>query len=93
MLLGEELNVDKIEIGILDKDFRETTRRLFSTFLPNVELKDIIIIEGEGVPIEIKIIKKHYKFFEHPDNVFYMADEYKIPNPWYRYWKSRFLIK
>lgn len=93
MLLDKEFDLKKIEIGVLDKDFQETTKRLFKTFLPEVELGDVISIDYEGAPIEIKIIKKHYKFFEHPDVVFYMADEYKVPNPWYRYWKSRFLIK
>ena len=95
---GEQILEDKelegkIEIGVLDKNFGETTRRIFKTFLPDVHLGSVINIEKDGVPIEIKIIKKHYKFFQNPDNVFYTADEYNIPNPWHKYWGVRNLIQ
>lgn len=92
-LADVELNVDKIEIGVLKKDFNETTIRLFNTFLPGLEQGDVIKLEKDGIPIEIKIIQRHYKFFDNPDIVFYMADEYKIPNPYSKYWQSRYLIK
>jgi hypothetical protein len=88
-----DMLVDKIEIGILKKNFGETTQRLFKTFLPDAELGDVIKFEKDGVPVEIKIISKHYAFFDHPDYVFYWADEYKIPNPFKKYWDTRFLIK
>ena len=88
-----ELNVDKIEIGVLKKNFNETTKRLFLTFLPGLELGDVVKLERDEIPIEIKIIQRHYGFFDNPDNVFYMADEYKIPNPYQKYWEVRYLIK
>ena len=93
VLLDEELLVDKVQIGILKKDFGETTKRLFKGFVPDVKIGDTINLEKDGVPIEIKIIHKHYRFFENPDTVMYTADEYKIPNPWHKYWNVRNLIK
>ena len=93
VLVEDELLVDKVEIGILEKNFNDTTQRLFRGFVRDAEYGDTVKLEREGVPIELKIIKKHYKFFENPDTVFYRADEYKIPNPWHKYWKSRYLIK
>jgi hypothetical protein len=46
-----------------------------------------------GVPIELKVINRNYSFFEHPDFKYYMAEEFKIPNPFENYYKARFLIQ
>ena len=88
-----DLDVDKIEIGVVKKYFNETTKRLFDTFLPGLAIGDVIKVEKDDIPIEIRIIKRHYGFFDNPDTVFYMADEYKIPNPFQKYWAVRHLIK
>jgi len=46
-----------------------------------------------GIPIEIKIIERKYKFFKYPDRVVHWGGYFNIPNPMNVYWKTRFLIK
>lgn len=46
-----------------------------------------------NVPIVFKEIKRNYHFFQNPDTKFFDVDEYKLPNPWDNYWKSRFIIQ
>ncbi len=46
-----------------------------------------------GVPVYIQIIHRSYEFFKRPDFKFYRLEEYRIPNPFDKYWKARFLIQ
>ena len=46
-----------------------------------------------GVPIEFKILKQRYNFFERPDARWYMNDDYHLANPFDKYWKARFIVK
>jgi len=45
------------------------------------------------IPVEVHIIKRHYKFFEHLDRGFFGVDNFYIANPFESYWKARHLIK
>jgi hypothetical protein len=75
--------------------YNEATRNKRNTFASysNVVIDDEgFNYEFNGVPVEIKFIKKKYGFFENPDSKVYMAGFYSLPNPWDNYWKSRFLI-
>lgn len=47
----------------------------------------------KGVPVELKILKRRYKFFEYLDSVHYNYDDYKLPNPFEKYWKARFIVQ
>jgi hypothetical protein len=47
----------------------------------------------DEVPVEVTIITKKYKFFENPDSTFYFGENYWLPNPYTKYYKSRYLIK
>jgi len=90
---GQTLEVEKIEIGVKARNLTQDTKKLLKTFAPWVEFGDIINLEFEGVPIEIKLIKRNYEFFKNPDIAYYNYDEYKIPNPWERYLKARWIVK
>ena len=46
-----------------------------------------------AVPIELKIIHRHYQFFKFPDTVVYNFDEFRIPNPLSKYLKARYIIR
>lgn len=92
MISQNPVSVDKIVIGIRKNAWNKTTQSLFKTFLPSVNV-DELSLDFNSVPIELKIITRDYEFFKNPDNVFYWTDEYKIPNPWDKYYKARFLIK
>jgi hypothetical protein len=89
----ENLDVDKIEVGILKNWLTQDTVKLLRTFVPEIEFSDNIEISHREVPIVIKVINKKYKYFNNLDFLFYMADEYKIPNPMNEYLKARWLIK
>src|SRR3990167_5528108 len=90
---GRQLTVDKIEIIVRNGNINPMTTGLLKTFVPWVEFGQKILLEHEGVPIEIKVIKRKYQFIEYPDLRFYMSDEYKIPNQFDRYWKARFILQ
>jgi len=90
---GRQLTVDKIEIIVRNGNINPMTMGLLKTFVPWVEFGKKILLEHEGVPIEIKVIKRKYQFIEYPDLRFYMSDEYKIPNQFERFWKARFIIQ
>lgn len=46
-----------------------------------------------GVPILLRVIKRNYACFQNPDFVWYKAEEYRVPNPFDTYWKTRHLIR
>ena len=88
------LSLNQIDAGVQDKYMRETGKYLMKLALPGVYIdQNTISFEHNGVPIVIWIIKKHWKFFDNPDMVFYGVVNLKVPNPFERYWKSRFLTK
>jgi hypothetical protein len=49
--------------------------------------------EKFNTQILFKEIKRNYQFFQNPDTRIFDVDEYKIPNPFDTYWKSRFLVQ
>lgn len=46
-----------------------------------------------GVPILLRMIDRKYAFFQNPDFTWYKAEEYKVPNPFDKYWAVRHLIQ
>jgi hypothetical protein len=98
MVKGELTNIEKIEIGVMKNAWSETTKSLVRTFLletpfKGADLENGLKAESNGVPIEVKVITRNYEFFKNPDFAYYWADEYKIPNPWTKYMKARYLIR
>ena len=94
---GQNLKGDGIYIGVLKKNITESNMNTFKFYLS--ESRDPMITDDGfdytwgGVPVHVKIIKRNYKYFDYPDTRFYMAGEYKIPNPFSEYWKARYLIR
>lgn len=89
----KNLDVDKLEFGVMKRHITQDTSRLLKTFVPNLEWDTTINLEKAGVPIVIRIIQRKYKFFENPDFKYYMFDEYKLPNPMNSYLKARWLVR
>lgn len=48
---------------------------------------------NKPIPVEFKILTRRYNFFEHPDPVTYNYDDYKLANPFEKYWKARFIVQ
>lgn len=88
-----ELKGKDITVGILKKYITKEVLWTFKSLLKDIKLTDngFTYLFGE-VPIIIKFINKHYKFFDNPDFKWYKAGQYNIANPFERYWKSRFFI-
>ena len=53
----------------------------------------------KGVPVEVKILDRRYNFFKNPDIVYYeyggrqMADDFRVANPFSKYWPTRFIVR
>jgi len=96
-----QIDGDKVEVIVLEKHYGSEARSIFSSSelrklirMENVEETDgFLRWKFEGVPIEVKIVKRHYGCLQRPDVIFYKYDQFKTPNPWETYWKIKGLIK
>jgi hypothetical protein len=99
MIEDKPAEVEKVEIGVLKNSWNDTTKSLLKTFFLRTPFEgidldtQILKLDFNGVPIEVKVIQRNYEFFKNLDTSYYWTDEYKIPNPWAKYLKSRYLIK
>mgnify|MGYP001578123154 CR=1 FL=1 len=62
-------------------------------FLKIIDNRGRTYVFDEPYPVEIKILKRRYKFFDHYDPKWYNWDDYKLANPWAHYWKARFIVQ
>jgi len=87
-----DIQTDKIEWMIPERGLTPEVKSLFKTwgFKENAKGYEYTF---EGIPVQIRVIKRRYSFFERPDQRFYKVDDFKIPNPFEKYWKARFLIQ
>ena len=92
---GFMLRGDKVEVGV-------ETKYLTPEVLSTIEVyKGIKLDKEQGkweymvddVPVVVKLINKKYKFLDNPNTMFYWGGDYRFPNPFDTYYKSRFLIK
>ena len=88
------LSLTQIDAGVEEKNIQESGKGLLKIVLPDVEIdENTISFSHNGVPIIIWIVHKRWKFFQSPDTVFFGICNFKLPNPFKNYWRSRFLIK
>ena len=65
-----------------------------SKFIPSYEWTDEKISwVYEGVPCELAILQRRYKFFDNLDFAYYNYDDFKMPNPFEKYFKARFIVR
>ena len=89
-----DLTGDKIEVGVKAKQFTKEITESIKVYKPEAVWNDNgISYKVDGLPVYIKIIHRNYKFFEYLDQRVYQYGDYWIPNPFYKYWKARFLIQ
>ena len=88
------LDVDKVIICVLKKDFTEYAHSTIKSFRPDAVIKKrkVSLMMGD-VPVDIKIVHNDYQFFEYPDSVFYSVTQFLIPNPFSAYWEERNEVK
>lgn len=88
------LSGDGVYIGVLKKHITKESKSTIQIYLGKHEIReDGIDYDVNGVPVHVKFITKNYQFFKNQDFTFYMANEYKLPNPFETYWKARYLIQ
>ena len=90
------LKLEEITFGVQRKNWTEVSRSLLRSIKPKdllIEQDSIGFTMDNKVPVTIWIINKRYEFFQRPDMVWYLYSEFKIPNPFEKYWKVRYLIK
>lgn len=90
-----ELSGDKITVGITISQLTPEVRSTFVMYKPDIVEtdKEFTYTSPQGMPIVITKIKQKYGFFAQPDITYYWGEDYKIPNPFDRYWKARFIVK
>lgn len=87
------LNLQRIDLGIQKKYLTDSCFSMLKSLVPNLEEKGLnYYYEFQGVPIQIRIIHRHYKFFDRPDSRFYYLSEFPLPNPFEDYWKARHFV-
>lgn len=71
----------KIDIGIKEKEYIGT-KEIMLIANPNIDIQPRkIIMIHEEVPIEIRIIHKHYRVLDHLDQILYAYEDFLVPNP------------
>lgn len=91
---GTDLYGDKVEVGMFKLEVTKFVLSTLKTLLPDIEIgAKGFSYKFHEVPVEVKIIGRKYKFFEHPDFRFYKTGNYKFANPFENYWKARYLIR
>lgn len=92
-VLKEHLYGNEINIGVEKRYVTKEVRSVFKTYA-KTEIGDHgFQYEFGGIPINVKFIKRKYNFFERPDTKFYLASEYRLPNPFDKYWKARHIVQ
>lgn len=90
-----------IQIGVRRKDFTKEVKGTINNYKvyaygKAAELEsppqsgDIVEFEYKGVPILIHVIEDDWrsKYIKNLDFAYYMADDFKLPNPFEDYWKE-----
>jgi hypothetical protein len=90
---GNDLQVDKLEWGIPQRNLTPEIKSLFLVWRFESWDDKGFKYEFQGVPVYVHIFTRKYKFFDLPDMKFYGPDFFKIPNPFKTYWPMRHMIK
>lgn len=90
---GSLSGVNKVEVGIEERYLIPEIISSIKTLMGDIKTKSGYGYFFDKIPVEIKIIKKRYKFFEHPDTVIFKMQDYRIPNPIDDYLKARWIVK
>jgi hypothetical protein len=89
---------DEVHVGILSNEWTKQRQGMFNILLENMDIKNEttgnkIRLEFDGVPVNLTIIKRKYKFFEKPEIRFFGVNEFLLPNPLDKYLKAQYLIR
>lgn len=87
------LEGDKLTFGVRKKDLAETTLDMLKISNPSIDLQDKkIIMEVNSIPIEIRIITKHYRVLDNLDTIDYAYETFLMPNPFEAFKRMTFFM-
>ena len=87
-------SVDTITFGVRRNEVRPEAVSTFKTIVSNWgTMPNEWQFEYQEVPIRVTIVNRDYKYLHHLDTKFHLASEFKIPNPFEKYWATRYLVK
>ena len=99
----KDLKVDKLTFAIQKRNLTKEVRSAIKTQLDYwadrrisepYEITDkLIVFSYKGVPVEFKVLKYRYNFFDYPDPMDYNVDSFLLANPFKKYWTTRFLVR
>ena len=90
---GFDLRSDKITVGVSQKYLTEYVMSTLKYYVKDEFTDKGFTYVVDGVPIEVKFIKRKYQWFTNPDFRFHMGDTFFLPNPFDKYWKARFIVQ
>ena len=91
---NKDLSGDKVTFGITEPEYKESTKSMAKTLRPDIEMtEDEMRYEVDGVPVIFKVIHRKYEFLKNLDKKFYQYDDYLVPNPFEKYFKSRYIVQ
>jgi len=85
--------IGKIEAGIEEKYLIPEVISSLKTEMGNIQTTEGFGYLFDKIPVEIKIIRRRYKFFENPDTILFRLQYYRIPNPVRDYLKARWIVR
>lgn len=93
MFFDEELKGDSVTVCAYDRYFTDSCLSLLRMVRPQLtETKHGFKYTLDGVPIEIRVIRKHFRFLDNPDQRIFFTETFQIPNPFDNYWKSKTFV-
>jgi hypothetical protein len=82
MFNNQWLTGKKLEFGVKKQSLTQDVIDTLKMVNPSIDIQDRkIIMEYKGVPIEVRIIRKHYRVLDNLDAVDYANESFLIPNP------------
>lgn len=93
MYNNEWLKGDKLNFGIRKQDLAESTVQMLKISNPSIDIQEKkIIMSHNSIPVEIRIIKKHYRVLDNLDTIDYAYETFLVPNPFDAFTRmSRFM--
>lgn len=92
--LEPDLELRQIDFGVRAPELTKEVLSVLQTYAENYrnDGTDISFTVGR-VPVVVRIIHRNYGVFKNPDTVFYKIEQFKIPNPFNKYWEMRGFIR
>jgi hypothetical protein len=94
VLEDKPLTVDRIEVGLRRAELMDSRISTMKMLRPGIVINESeCLYDTNGVPVFIQIFEKEHEFFKNLDTCMYLVGNYKIPNPFDKYYQARFILK